>query len=155
MTSLTNELLKVCSVNPVTGYNRDGYCRNLPDDSGIIPSSGRDTSADASISDTHVVCAKMTDEFLKFTKTRGNDLMTAQPGFPGLKSGQKWCVCANRWNEAANANKAPLVDLQASNKSALKFNTLKTYRKYSLRSGGKRRTPKRLRNKTMKNMRKY
>lgn len=138
MTSLTNGPLKVCSMNPITGYNRDGYCRNLPDDRG-----------------THVVCAKMTDEFLKFTKSQGNDLMTVQPGFPGLKSGQKWCVCANRWNEAANANKAPLVDLQASDKSALKFNTVKTYKKYALHSGGKKYKRKRLRNKTIKLRQKY
>jgi uncharacterized protein (DUF2237 family) len=106
----------MCSLNPVTGYSRDGYCKNLPGDTG-----------------THVVCAQLTNEFLNFTKSRGNNLMTPQPGFPGLKQGNRWCLCANRWNEAMKANKAPLIDLDASDKSALKFNNLKTYRKYSLK----------------------
>ena len=116
MTSLTNRKLKMCSLNPVTGYSRDGYCKNLPGDTG-----------------THVVCAQLTNEFLNFTKSKGNNLMTPQPGFPGLKHGNRWCLCANRWNEAMKANKAPLIDLDASDKSALKFNNLKTYRKYSLK----------------------
>jgi len=124
MTSVLKKPLKICSTQPMTGYYRDGYCRGLPDDSG-----------------THVVCAKMNDEFLEFTKSKGNDLSTPTSTFPGLKSGDKWCVCALRWDEAAEANKAPLVDLEATDESALKFNNLKTYsRKTS--SGGKRKTQK-------------
>jgi len=126
MTSLTKKPLKICSTQPMTGYYRDGYCRGLPDDSG-----------------THVVCAKMTNEFLEFTKSKGNDLIRPTSTFPGLKEGDKWCVCALRWDEAAKASKAPPVDLEATDESALKFNNLKTYtqtRKTS--SGGKRKTRK-------------
>ena len=122
MTSLNNKTLKVCSRSPMTGYYRDGYCKNLPDDDG-----------------THVVCAQMTDEFLKFTKSRGNNLSTPRPGFPGLKSGQKWCLCAHRWAEALKANKAPPVIFDATDKSALKFNRLQTYKKYATRRKTKRR----------------
>lgn len=116
MTSLSNKALKVCSTSPMTGYYRDGYCKNLPDDAG-----------------THIVCAQLTDEFLKFTKSRGNNLSTPRPGFPGLKSGQKWCLCANRWTEALKANKAPPVILDSTDRSALKFNRLRTYKKYAAR----------------------
>jgi uncharacterized protein (DUF2237 family) len=126
MTSLTKKPLKICSTDPMTGYNRDGYCSNLPDDSG-----------------THVVCAKMTNEFLEFTKSKGNDLSTPRSNFPGLKEGDKWCVCALRWDEAAKENKAPPVDLEASDESALKFNNLKTYTQTRKSvSGGKRKTKK-------------
>jgi len=120
MTSVLKEPLKICSTQPMTGYYRDGYCKNLPDDSG-----------------THVVCAKMTNEFLEFTKSKGNNLSTPSSNFPGLKEGDKWCLCALRWDEANKANKAPPVDLEATDESALKFNNLNTYtRKTS--SGGKR-----------------
>ena len=124
MTSLTKEPLKICSTQPMTGYYRDGYCRNLPDDSG-----------------THVVCAKMTNEFLEFTKTKGNDLITPSSSFPGLKEGDKWCLCALRWDEANKANKAPPVDLEATDESALKFNNLNTYTR-KVNKGGKRKTRK-------------
>ena len=124
MTSLTKEPLKICSTQPMTGYYRDGYCKNLPDDSG-----------------THVVCAKMTDEFLEFTKSKGNDLITPSSNFPGLKEGDKWCLCALRWDEANKENKAPPVDLEATDESALKFNNLNTYTR-KLNSGGKRKTKK-------------
>lgn len=124
MTSIINKPLKVCSKEPLTGYMRDGYCRNRPDDSG-----------------THVVCAKMTDEFLQFTKSKGNNLSTPSSSFPGLKEGDKWCVCAHRWDEAHKADKAPPVDLEASDKSALKFNRLNTYTRKSSK-GGRRRTKK-------------
>jgi len=129
MTSVLNEPIKICSLNPVTGYNRDGYCTNLEDDSG-----------------THVVCAKVTNDFLQFTKKQGNDLITPQNGFPGLKSGNKWCLCARRWEEANQAGVAPSVDLSATDKSALKFNSLDTYVEHKLdtdnytrkKGGGKR-----------------
>jgi len=126
MTSVLKKPLKICSTQPMTGYYRDGYCKNLSDDSG-----------------THVVCAKMSNEFLEFTKSKGNDLSTPTSTFPGLKEGDKWCLCALRWDEAAKASKAPLVDLEATDESALKFNNLNTYtqtRKTS--SGGKRSTRK-------------
>lgn len=114
MTSLNSTPLKVCSTNPLTGYYRDGYCKNYPDDSG-----------------THVICARLTDDFLKFTKSRGNDLITPRNGFPGLKAGQRWCLCASRWEEARRAGKAPPVVLSATHKSALKFNNARTYKRYS------------------------
>ena len=72
--------LEVCSKNPVTGYWRDGYCKTDDRDQG-----------------THTVCAKMTDEFLTYTKSQGNDLSTQRGGFPGLNAGDKWCLCAIRW----------------------------------------------------------
>jgi hypothetical protein len=125
MTSVLNKPLTVCSIDPLTGYLRNGYCKNTDDDSG-----------------THVVCAKMTDEFLNFTKSKGNNLSTPSENFPGLKSGDKWCLCALRWDEANKVNKAPPLDLNASDISALKFNTLDTYSKNTItnqRGGGKKK----------------
>ena len=121
MTSILNEPIEICSLNPVTGYNRDGLCTNSEGDSG-----------------THVVCAEVTDRFLGFTKEQGNDLITPHNGFPGLKSGDKWCLCARRWEEARKAGVAPPVDVHATDKSALKFNTLNTYLKHTRKKGGKR-----------------
>ena len=125
MTSIVNKPLTVCSVDPLTGYLRNGYCKNRDDDSG-----------------THVVCAKMTDEFLNFTKSKGNNLSTPSDDFPGLKSGDKWCLCALRWEEANKVNKAPPIDLNATDISALNFNTLDTYSKKTInnkRGGGKKK----------------
>jgi hypothetical protein len=79
----------------------------------------------------------MTDEFLEFTKSKGNNLITSSSTFPGLKEGDKWCVCAHRWDEANRVDKAPPVDLDATDKSALKFNTLNTYTR-KLTKGGRR-----------------
>ncbi len=125
MTSLQGTPLQVCSLKPLTGYYRDGYCKNFPNDTG-----------------THVVCATMTDEFLQYTKTKGNNLISPSAGFPGLKQGDKWCVCATRWEEARKANKAPPVDLAATDSSALQFNSLETYTKAAQTRGGKRRKRK-------------
>ena len=84
--------LELCSDDPVTGYNRQGYCTLDENDRG-----------------THTVCAKMTDDFLKYTKSRGNDLSTPNTmyGFPGLKPGDRWCLCHSRYEEAKKAGKAP------------------------------------------------
>lgn len=131
MTSLLDKPLAVCSKNPMTGYDRDGYCKNNSDDSG-----------------THVVCADLTDDFLKFTKTKGNNLSTPRPGFPGLKAGQRWCLCASRWEEARQAGKAPPVFLEATSKSALRFNKIETYKNHK-RGGSRRRRLTRGRNKTI------
>lgn len=135
MTSILNEPIKMCSLNPVTGYNRSGYCTNIEGDSG-----------------THVVCAQMTDKFLQFTKEQGNNLITPRSGFPGLKSGDKWCLCAKRWEEARKANVAPPVDVYATDTSALKFNSLNTYlehrlaaNSYTRKKGGKKRGGRRTR----------
>jgi len=115
MTSILNKPIEICSVNPMTGYKRDGYCTNTEGDFG-----------------THVVCAKMNNKFLRFTKKKGNNLITPRNEFPGLKSGDKWCLCARRWDEARKAGVAPPVDLYATDKSALNFNKFKTYVKHKL-----------------------
>ena len=88
----------------MTGYFRDGCCRTDESDRG-----------------RHVICAEMTAEFLAFSKSRGNDLSTPRPefGFPGLRPGDKWCLCALRWREALMAGAAPMVDLEATEESAL------------------------------------
>jgi len=113
--------LQPCSSSSekTTGFFRDGSCSTGPTDSG-----------------THVVCAVMTDEFLQFTKSKGNDLMTATPGFPGLKAGDKWCLCALRWREAFKEGKAPPVILESTHESALTYIPKKTLMKFRVRSGG-------------------
>ena len=96
--------LESCSNDPLTGWFRDGCCRTDDLDFG-----------------RHVVCAVMTEEFLAFTRSRGNDLSTPMPehGFPGLKPGDRWCLCANRWREALEAGIAPPVVLAATDSAAL------------------------------------
>jgi uncharacterized protein len=98
--------LEPCSFEPVTGFYRDGYCRTGASDAGV-----------------HVVCAVMTAGFLEFTRSRGNDLVTPQPQwmFPGLEPGDRWCVVAERWNEAVEAGLVPPVVLEATHASALEF----------------------------------
>lgn len=100
------EALIPCSINPMTGFYRNGCCETGPEDLG-----------------THTVCAVMTDEFLFFSKSKGNDLITPRPEFlfPGLKAGDKWCLCAIRWLEAFQANCAPSVLLEATNEAALEI----------------------------------
>ena len=101
--------LVACSHDPITGYFRDGCCRTNELDLG-----------------THVVCAKVTAEFLDFSRSHGNDLMTPRPGssFPGLQPGDKWCLCATRWLEAFHAGLAPPVFLEATHSKALEMITL-------------------------------
>lgn len=110
--------LQPCSTssNKTTGFFRDGSCMTGPTDSG-----------------THVVCAVMTDEFLQFTKSKGNDLITARPGFPGLKAGDKWCLCALRWRQAFDAGKAPRVILESTHESALTYIPKKTLISYEFK----------------------
>lgn len=98
-------LLQVCSVAPLTGFVRDGLCHTGPQDLG-----------------SHTVCAQMTEAFLEYSRSRGNDLVTPVPeyGFPGLKAGDRWCVCAARWLEAAEDGVAPPVVLDATHERALK-----------------------------------
>jgi uncharacterized protein len=102
--SVAGTPLQVCSTKPMTGWFRDGYCRTQSADQG-----------------RHVVCAEMTQEFLDFTRRRGNDLSTPRGKFVGLKSGDRWCLCALRWREAHEAGKAPPVDLEATHASALRY----------------------------------
>lgn len=98
--------LKPCSMNPRTGFHRDGHCRTGPEDFGC-----------------HAVCAEVTAEFLAFSKAAGNDLSTPVPeyGFPGLKPGDRWCVCAGRWKEALDAGHAPPVILESTSEAALEY----------------------------------
>ncbi len=100
------EPLAPCSLQPLTGFYRDGCCTTGPDDTG-----------------RHVVCAIMTTEFLVFSFERGNDLLTPRPQyrFPGLKPGDRWCLCALRWKEALEAGVAPPVVLESTNEAALRY----------------------------------
>jgi uncharacterized protein (DUF2237 family) len=109
--------LVACSYDPLTGFFRDGCCRtDLPDHG------------------THVVCARVTAEFLAFSKRRGNDLVTARPErrFAGLKPGDRWCLCATRWREALRAGVAPPVHLEATHAKALEIVTLEQLRQHAL-----------------------
>ena len=103
--------LESCSIDPMTGYFRDGYCNTNQRDEG-----------------THVVCAIMTKEFLDFTKAQGNDLSTPNEKyrFPGLKSGDGWCLCALRWKEAYEAGLAPHIKPLATHEKALQYVDKKT-----------------------------
>ena len=98
--------LELCGSDPVTGFYRDGCCNTGPGDVG-----------------THTVCAILTDEFLEFSRSKGNDLITPRPefGFPGLKAGDQWCLCALRWEEARDAGKAPRVKLTSTNLKTLQL----------------------------------
>ena len=108
--------LQSCCLDPLTGYLRDGYCNTLAQDTG-----------------THVVCAVVTEEFLTFTKTKGNDLSTPIPQwqFPGLKPGDKWCLCVSRWLEAERAGCAPPIILEATHAKALEFVSLEVLEQYA------------------------
>ena len=101
--------LQSCCNEPMTGYFRDGYCRTGPSDYGV-----------------HTVCAVMTEKFLNYTVTCGNDLKTPNPQFrfPGLQPGDKWCLCAERWKEAEEAGVAPKVILESTDKKTLDFVSL-------------------------------
>ncbi|MGK7884948.1 MAG: DUF2237 family protein [Crocosphaera sp.] len=109
--------LQLCCSNPMTGYYRDGYCRTGGQDFGV-----------------HVVCSQMTAEFLSFTKQQGNDLSTPIPAysFPGLKPGDRWCLCASRWKEAKDAGVAPPVILEATHIRALEVISLDELKQYAL-----------------------
>jgi uncharacterized protein (DUF2237 family) len=98
--------LQPCSMNPKTGFFRDGCCNTSGDDRGM-----------------HTVCAVMTEEFLRYSRAMGNDLITPRPefDFPGLKAGNRWCVCLGRWMEAREAGCAPPVVLDATHASVAEF----------------------------------
>jgi len=107
--NVLGEPITPCSTKPMTGFFRNGCCDTSDDDRG-----------------SHTVCAVMTDEFLAFSKSRGNDLSTPMPmhGFPGLKAGDRWCLCAPRWQEALKAGKAPNVILASTHEGALEYCSL-------------------------------
>lgn len=109
--------LKSCCERPMTGFYRDGYCRVGEDDHGV-----------------HSVCVEITPEFLEFSKSAGNDLSTprAEFGFPGLKSRDKWCLCASRWVEAVASGRAPRVYLESTSEKTLEFIEIEVLKKYAL-----------------------
>jgi len=111
--------LKSCCKDPLTGFYRDGFCNTGPDDFGL-----------------HIVCVVVTEQFLAFSQSRGNDLSTPheEMGFPGLKTGDKWCLCALRWKEAYDAGMAPLVDLEATHISALEHLDLSALKQFAVKS---------------------
>ncbi len=109
--------LEPCSLDPLTGYYRDGCCNTGPDDLG-----------------QHTVCTQVTEAFLEFSKATGNDLSTPVPeyDFPGLKPGDRWCVCAMRWKQALDAGVASPVILEATHESVLKIVTLSQLQEHAL-----------------------
>ena len=113
---LGQELLP-CSTAPLTGFFRNGCCETGPDDLGL-----------------HTVCAVMTAEFLAFSRRAGNDLSTPRPDlhFPGLKPGDRWCLCAPRWKEALDAGAAPGVVLEATHEETLAIVTLDVLKAYAV-----------------------
>jgi len=115
--NVLNTPLESCCTNPMTGYFRDGFCRTRPEDTG-----------------THVVCAIVTDEFLEFSKQQGNDLIKPIPywNFPGLKTGDKWCLCISRWLQAEKNGVAPAVVLKATHAKALQFVSLDILKLYAV-----------------------
>lgn len=109
--------LEACSFRPVTGFFRDGCCNSSPEDAG-----------------RHVVCAVMNPDFLTFSRLRGNDLSTPRPEFefPGLKPGDRWCLCAARWVEALMAGNAPKVVLESTHEDVLDLLSLETLVEHAL-----------------------
>jgi uncharacterized protein len=115
--NVLGEELQACSHDPVTGYYRTGCCENRGDDPGM-----------------HVVCALMTESFLEFSKSVGNDLSTPMPqyGFAGLREGDQWCLCASRWQQAFEAGMPPKVRLAATHLSALEYSSLADLRAHAI-----------------------
>ncbi|RLA14071.1 MAG: DUF2237 domain-containing protein [Gammaproteobacteria bacterium] len=111
------EPLQPCSVDPLTGYFRDGCCNTADHDVG-----------------SHTVCIVASAEFLEYSRFRGNDLATPQPefGFPGVQPGQRWCLCASRWLEAHELGMAPKVALTSTHKRALEIVPLESLKKYAI-----------------------
>lgn len=115
--NIFNEPLEACSFDPVTGFFRSGCCETSELDTG-----------------NHTVCAIMTEEFLKFSKSKGNDLSTPVPAFdfPGLNSGDRWCLCAARWLEAYEAGSAPSIIARATHRRALEIIPMEVIKKFAL-----------------------
>ena len=114
--NVLGEPLESCSENPMTGFFRDGCCNTSEDDVG-----------------SHTICVKVTKEFLEFSRFKGNDLSTPLPefGFPGLKSGDQWCLCAARWLEAQQHGMAPRVMLRGIHSGALEIVPLDLLKEYA------------------------
>ena len=115
--NIFHESLEECSINPLTGFLRTGCCETNDNDQG-----------------THTVCALMDREFLQFSFNQGNDLITPMPeyNFPGLKPGDKWCLCANRWLEAFDAGVAPRIFAKSTNLKTLDIISMDKIKKFAL-----------------------
>ena len=115
--NVLGEDLDICSLNPRTGFTRSGACETGNDDIG-----------------SHTVCAQVTQEFLEFSRSRGNDLIRPMPqvGFPGLRPGDRWCLCAARWREALKAGCAPRVALRATHQRALEVVSLQDLKAHAI-----------------------
>ena len=115
--NIFNEPLEACSFDPVTGFFRSGCCETSELDTG-----------------SHTVCAIMTEEFLRFSKSKGNDLSTPVPAFdfPGLNSGDRWCLCAARWLEAYEASSAPSIIAKATHIRALEIIPMEVIKEFAL-----------------------
>ena len=115
--NIFNEPLEACSFDPVTGFFRSGCCETSEQDTG-----------------SHTVCAIMTEDFLNFSKSKGNDLSTPVPAFdfPGLNSGDRWCLCAARWLEAYEAGSAPSIIARATHRRALEIIPMEVMKEFSL-----------------------
>jgi len=115
--NVLGERLEICSIDPMTGFFRDGCCNTSREDAG-----------------SHTVCAVMTAEFLAFSKSAGNDLSTPMPqfGFRGLKPGDRWCLCAPRWQEAFEVGQAPRVVLRATHEGALAYCSLADLKRFAV-----------------------
>ena len=115
--NVLGEPLAICSTSPMTGFYRDGCCATGPEDGGI-----------------HTVCAEVTADFLAFSKSQGNDLSTPRPefGFKGLVPGDRWCLCADRWQQALDAGMAPRVVLRATHERTLEVCALKDLKRLAL-----------------------
>ena len=114
--NVLDEPLEVCGQDPVTGFYRDGCCNSSDEDFG-----------------SHTICVEVNQKFLEYTRFRGNDLSTPMPdfGFPGLRTGDCWCLCAKRWLEAADDGMAPRVLLRSTHKRALKIVTLDKLKEFA------------------------
>jgi uncharacterized protein len=110
--------LEPCGTDPLTGFYRDGCCNTGADDLGV-----------------HTVCARVTSEFLEFSRSRGNDLSTPRPGFSGLQPGDRWCLCASRWQEALEEGMAPEVVLEATHSATLEWVSLDDLRRHAADRG--------------------
>jgi uncharacterized protein (DUF2237 family) len=115
--NVLGEVLASCSENPLTGYFRDGCCNTEPADLG-----------------SHTVCVRVTAEFLEYSLSEGNDLTTprAEYGFPGLRQGDQWCLCAARWQQALDAGVAPRVVLQATHAACLRIVKLADLKRHAV-----------------------
>ena len=115
--NVLGQFMEDCSLDPLTGFYRDGCCRTSEDDRG-----------------SHTVCCQVTAQFLEFSRMRGNDLSTPVPqfDFPGLKPGDQWCLCAARWREAYEAGAAPFVRLEATHERALDIVTMEQLLEFAI-----------------------